>query len=42
MFDSSREDQTREIVMQEINMIQNDAKPERLTAAPIMTMDPER
>lgn len=42
MFDSSREDQKHEIIMQETTMTQNHAKPERLAAAPIMTMDPER
>jgi hypothetical protein len=42
MFDSSREDQKQEITMQENTMTENHAKPERLAAALIMTMDPER
>ena len=38
MFDSSREDQTT----QEVTMTENRAKSERLAAATIKTMDPER
>jgi len=32
----------QEATMQEINIAENRAKPERLAAATIMTMDPER